>query len=159
MSKDKLTICNRCGGNACYEQHIPNPDQNSNNKEVTTWLCFTCGFTTSTLMEKGSKVVKDLRETSPELYKDLLYIDQDNRVWSPSTLTLPGKGMVFIDGSNKDNWVWKAVKAIKITDEDRKQKQYPPDQEYKMDMVNAQTFGQREYMDALEAIQFFAVDL
>ena len=56
---DKLIECNRCGGNACYEQEI--------NEQVTTWLCWGCGFKTSTLMTEGSEVVTQAVETSPEL--------------------------------------------------------------------------------------------
>jgi len=145
--KDQLVECKRCGGNACYEQHI---DENT-----TTWLCMGCGFTTSTMMLEESKLVADLMETSPELYKDLLFKDSDNRMWAPSTITLPGKGMVFIDGNNKENWKWKAVKAVPITEEDRKLKDYPKDQTHKMDMTNAKEFGQREFMDALEVIGFY----
>ena len=147
--KDQLVECNRCGGNACYEQHI---DENT-----TTWLCMGCGFTTSTLMEQGSKVVQDLTETSPELYKDLLFQDKDNRIWAPSTITLPGKGMVFIDGTSKEDWKWSAVKAVEITEEDRKVKQYPEDQTHKMDMVNVKHFNQRDFMDALEVIGFYDI--
>ena len=44
MGTDKLVVCARCGGNACYEQQI--------NSEITTWLDWGCGFTTSTLMAK-----------------------------------------------------------------------------------------------------------
>lgn len=145
--KDQLVECKRCKGNACYEQHIDDT--------TTTWLCMGCGFTTSTLMNEGGKVVADLLETSPELYKDLLYVDEDNRVWAPSTITLPGKGMVFIDGNNKDNWKWKAVRAVEITEEDRKLKDYPKDQTVKMDMQNSKEFGQKEFMDALEVIGFY----
>lgn len=145
--KDQLVECKRCGGNACYEQHI---DENT-----TTWLCMGCGFTTSTMMLEDSKLVADLMETSPELYKDLLYKDSDNRVWAPSTITLPGKGMVFLDGNNKDNWKWAAVRAVEITDEDRKLKQYPEGQTHKMDMPNVKHFGQRDFMDALEVIGFY----
>lgn len=147
--QDQLVECKRCGGNACYEQHI---DENT-----TTWLCMGCGFTTSTMMLEGGKLVADLMETSPELYRDLLFKDSDNRIWAPSTLTLPGKGMVFVDGNNKENWRWKAVQAVEITEEDRKLKEYPKDQTHKMDMQNAKVFGQREYMDALEVIGFYDI--
>lgn len=145
--KDQLVDCKRCGGNACYEQHI--------DKNTTTWLCMGCGFTTSTVMNEGGKVVKDLLETSPELYKDLLFTDSDKKVWAPSTITLPGKGMVFLDGTSKDDWQWSAVKAIKITDEERKVKNFPKDQEYKMDMQGAKKFSEKDFMDALEIIGFY----
>jgi hypothetical protein len=147
--EDKLITCNRCDGNACYQQHI---DANT-----TTWLCLGCGFTTSTLMKEESKLAEDLKATSPELYKDLLFVDENKNVWVPSTITLPGKGMVFVDGNNKSNWVWSAVKAIPITEEDRKLKQYPEDQEFKMDMANAKQYNKKDFMDAIEDIGFFAV--
>lgn len=146
---DKLTDCKRCGGNACYEQHIDD--------KTTTWLCMGCGFTTSTLMVEDGKLIKDLLETSPELYKDLLFVDPEKQVWAPATITLPGKGMVFLDGVSKQDWRWAAVKAVEITEEDRKVKQFPADQVYKMDMQNIKYFGQKEFMDALEVIGFYEI--
>lgn len=141
---DNLVTCKRCGGNACYEQHI---DENTQ-----TWLCMGCGFTTSTVMKEGSKVVKDAIESAPELYKDLKFVADDNYVWLPATITLPGKGMVFIDGTNSKEWAWASVKAVELTEEDRKKF---PDQSHKMDMSNVKHFGQKDFMDALENIGFF----
>lgn len=147
MNKDQLVECKRCSSDACYEQHI--------NENTVTWLCMGCGFTTSTLMKEGGKVVKELLETQPELYKELLFTDEDKQVWAPSTITLPGKGMVFLDGTSSKDWKWAAVRAIEITEEDRKLKQFPKEQIYKMDMQGIKHFGQREYMDALEVIGFY----
>ena len=149
---EKLVDCKRCGGNACYEQ-VLTPDEIK--ETVTTWLCMGCGFTTSTLMTKGSKLVSDAIETSPELYKDLMFEDTSDKVWLPSTLTLPGKGMVFIDGVDKQKWKWAAVKAIEIIQEEKSK--YPEGQTHKMDMQNIKHFDQKEFMDALETIGFFQV--
>lgn len=144
---DKLTECKKCGGNACYEQTV--------DESTKTWLCMGCGFTTSTQLSEGSELHTSTIETSPELYKDLMHTDSDKFVWVPSTITLPGKGMVFIDGSSVEDWKWSAVKAIPITEEDRKAKQYPDGQTVKMDMLNASKFDQKQFMDALEVIGFF----
>lgn len=144
---DNLVICRRCGGNACYEQKI--------NEEVTTSLCMGCGFTSSTLLKEGSEQIQTALETSPELYKDLMYKDKDGFIWLPSTITLPEKGMVFIDGKSKNDWGWAAVKAIEITEEDRKLKKFPPEQKYRMDVKNSKLFNQKEFMDALEVIGFY----
>ena len=143
---DKLIECKRCGGNACYEQKI---DENT-----TTWMCMGCGFTTSTLMVKDGEVVNNAIETSPELYKDLMFEDTDKRVWLPATITLPGKGMVFIDGTDKKDWQWAAVKAIPLQEGDKK---VSKDQTHKMDMKNVKHFKQKDFMDALETIGFFSV--
>lgn len=145
---DKLVDCKRCKGNACYEQSV---DEN-----VTTWLCMGCGFTTSTQLSEGSELHTNTLETSPELYKDLSYIDDSKKVWVPSTITLPEKGMVFIDGTSKSDWQWSAVRAVPITEEDRKLRDYPEGQTIRMDMKNAQKFEQKGFMDALEVIGFFS---
>lgn len=148
---DKLTECKRCGGNACYEQKIDD--------KLSTWLCMGCGFTSSSQLYKDSSLVKSTLETSPELYKDLMFLDPDSKVWFPATITLPGKGMVFIDGTSKTDWKWSAVKAIEITDEDRKLKNYPDNQTHRMDMPNASKFNQKDFMEALEVIGFFNTDM
>ena len=147
--KDQLVDCKRCGGNACYEQHI--------NENTTTWLCMGCGFTTSTLMTDGSTTTATALETLPELHKVLMYVDENKNVWLPATITLPGKGMVFLDGNNKENWTWTAVNAIPITEEDRKVKSYPKDQTVKMDMANGKTYSKNDFMDALEQIGFYDI--
>lgn len=143
---DKLVDCKRCGGNACYEQNI---DEN-----ITTWMCMGCGFTTSTLMSKDGEVVKNAVETSPELYKDIMFEDSDKRVWLPATITLPAKGMVFVDGVNKKDWKWAAVNAVPLQEGDKKVSEA---QTHKMDMKNVKHFNQKDFMDALETIGFFAV--
>ena len=114
---DKLVECKKCGGNACYEQVIDNV--------VTTWLCMGCGFTTSTQLTEGSDLHKSTMETSPELYRDISVTDSTGKVWVPSTITIPGKGMTFIDGTGPEKWEWSAVRAVAITEEDRKVKNYP----------------------------------
>ena len=142
---DKLVDCKRCGSNACYEQQV--------DEQVRTWLCMGCGFTTSTLLLEGSAPIKQVLENSPELYKDLLHKDTDGHIWMPATVTLPAKGMVFIDGSTKEDWKWTAVNAVEIPTEE--QGKYPKGQTHKMDMKGAKHFSQREFMDALEVIGFY----
>lgn len=143
---DKLVECKKCGGNACYEQNV--------GEDITTWMCMGCGFTTSTLMTKDGEVVKNAIETSPELYKDLMFEDNDKRVWLPATITLPEKGMVFIDGASKQEWKWAAVKAIPLQEGDKKVSE---GQTHKMDMKNVKHFKQKDFMDALENIGFYSV--
>ena len=138
------------GSNACYEQTFE-----QDGKEIKTWLCFGSGYTTSTLMTTGSTAVTNLLETSPELYKDLMYTDDINRVWFPATMTLPEKGMVFVDGSSKDNWQWAAVKAIPLTEEEITSGRFPKGNKYKMNIKESKRFGKEDFMDALEVIGFY----
>ena len=149
IDKDSL-VEGPFGSNACYERTFE-----QDGKEITTWLCFGSGYTTSTLMTKGSEVVAAALETSPELYKDLMHEGKDNRVWIPATITLPGKGMVFVDGTSKKDWKWSAVKSISLTEEEINSKRYPEGQTLKMDMANAVKYEQKDFMDALEVIGFY----
>lgn len=143
---EQLTECKRCGGNACVEQQV--------NDQVKTSLCMGCGFTTSTLMTEGSDVVRTALETSPELYKDLMFTDDVKNVWMPATITLPNKGMVFVDGTDTSNWSWAAVKAVPLQEGDKK---LAKEQTHKMDMQNVKHFEKRDFMDALEHVGFFRV--
>ena len=153
INKDQL-VEGPFGSNACYEQVITDGNDNTT---ITTWLCFGSGFSSSTLMTEGSKTVADLLETAPELHKDLIHIDDKKRVWAPATITIPEKGMVFVDGTSKEDWKWSAVKAIEITEEERKEKNFPEGQTHKMDMPNAKLYGKKDFMDALEHIGFYNV--
>ena len=155
MDKDKL-VDGPFGSNACYERTIV--DGNTN-ETITTWLCFGSGYSSSTLMDKDSPAVKNAIESSPELYKDLMHEDRNGRVWLPATITLPGKGMVFIDGTSKDKWSWTAVDSIQLTEEDRKTGKYPEDQTVRMDMKQKRIYAKTDFMDALESIGFFNLPL
>lgn len=134
MSKDKLTICARCGSDACYEQNM--------GADYTIYLCYGCGFTTNTLMHSESKFLEEQIEVLPELYKDLMYTDDKGLNWMPSATNNPEKGMVYANGRNAQEWKWTAIKV-----EDGKTK--------KMDMKNAKHFDERDYMDALDYIGMF----
>lgn len=149
LEKDQL-VEGPFGSNACYEQTFQ-----QDGKEIKTWLCFGSGFTTSTLMTEGSKQVEDLLATSPELYKDLMHTDKEGRVWFPATITLPEKGMVFLDGSDKTNWRWAAVLAIPLTEEEKTSGRFPEGQSFKMNIKESKKFEQKDFMDALEVIGFY----
>jgi hypothetical protein len=146
---EQMTTCPHCGGNACYEQQV--------NEEVTTHFCFGCGFTTSTLMTDKSELVIKTLETSPELYKDLMFIDENKKVWFPATITLPGRGMVFLDGTSKKTWGWAAATAVEILEEEKHK--FPKEQTHKMDMKNIHYFQKEDFMEALDHIKFFDVEV
>ena len=145
------------GSNACYEQVLEQDGQ-----QVTTWMCFGSGFTSSTLMTEGSPALEAALSTSPELYKALMHKDPKGRVWLPATITLPDMGMVFVDRTTKEDWKWAAVNSIPLTKEDRKQEvngkpKYPKGVNTKADMANIKHFEQTDFMDALEVIGFYTL--
>ena len=137
--------------NACYVTKI--------NDEITSYLDFGSGFTTTTLMKEDSEQVANAIETSPELFKDIRKKDSEGRVWFPATITVPNSGMVFADGTSKKDWGWSAVKSIPLSEEEIKSGRFPAGQTTKMDMNNVKKFPRdKGFIDALEEIGFFGID-
>lgn len=137
--------------NACYVTKI--------NDEITSYLDFGSGFTTTTLMKEDSEQVANAIESSPELFRDIRKKDSEGRVWFPATITVPNSGMVFADGTSKKDWGWSAVKSIPLSEEEIKSGRFPAGQTAKMDMNNAKKFPRdKGFIDALEEIGFFGID-
>lgn len=138
---DNLTICDRCGSDACYVQEVT--------PEITNHFCYGCGFQSNTLMTEGSEFMNQQMETLPELYKELLYKDKTGKLWMPSWINDSQKGMIFAYGVTAKDWRWAAVKAVKRTKEDKK-KNPNLKTEYKMDMTNQVFFNERDFIEALD---------
>ena len=147
--KDNLTICPRCGSDACYVQEV--------NHEIKNYMCYGCGFITNSLMKKGEEFFESQMETLPELYKELMGEDEDTGlIWMPNTINLPNKGMVFADGKNGSNWAWAAVKAIPMPKEEQEKfKAKGKNFKFKMDMENIKHYPEGDFMEALEYIGVF----
>jgi hypothetical protein len=147
--KDNLTICPRCGSDACYVQEV--------NHEIKNYMCYGCGFITNSLMKKGEEFFESQMETLPELYKELMGEDEDTGlIWMPNTINLPNKGMVFADGKNGSNWAWAAVKAIPMPEEEQEKfKAKGKNFKFKMDMENMKHYPEGDFMEALEYIGVF----
>lgn len=151
MLKDKLIPCPRCGSDVCYEQEL-SPD-------YKMYQCYGCGFTTNTLMHTDSQFLEEQLEVLPELYKDLVFVDENEYHWMPLAINLPNQGMVYADGTNTENWKWSAVKAVKINEEEKEKYPIPNKEgeyyEYKMDIKSLSKFAERDFMDALDYIGMF----
>lgn len=143
--KDKLVICRKCGGNACYESKV---------EDIISWSCMGCGFSSHTLLSEGSDYQQQHESTLPQLYLDLKFIDIENRAWYPITLNFPENGILFANGSSIQDWRWTAMLAIKIKDEEKSKFKKPGTiDEYfthKMDATTVKHFGANDFMDGAE---------
>ena len=74
----------------------------------------------------------------------------------PSAVNLPQQGMVFANGNNASNWMWSAVKAIPVSEEEKTKYPIPGKKgefyEFRMDMSTIAHFPERDYMEALSYI-------
>jgi len=145
MSKDNLTTCARCGSDACYETDL--------GADYKISMCYGCGFTTNTLMTQDSQFLEEQLEVLPELYKDLVYKDEKDQYWMPSTINNPEQGMIFIDGTSIDDWMWAASPAIEIPEDEKDR--FPEGSTHKMDMKNIKRFKERDFIEALDYIGIF----
>jgi transcription elongation factor Elf1 len=154
LSMDKLIDCPCCNSNACYESQFKTQEG-----DITTWLCMTCGMTTNTSMEDGSEILEESFELTAEIIKDNKQV-HDNLVWLLTVITMPDKGMIFPEPIKDNNdWKWTVVKAIPIIEEEKEKFPNPnqPGEFYKtkMDMKNLKRFGKLEFMDAAEELGMF----
>jgi hypothetical protein len=118
-------------------------------EEFNSYMCFNCGFMSSTYYTVDNG---DMIEGSSKLVEDLKFFDKKREIyWYPSVLNMGPKGVIFPEGSIEE-WVWKYAKVVEIPE--KEQKQYPildKDEEFykeKLDVENAETFGQYEFLDA-----------
>jgi len=72
----------------------------------------------------------------------------------PTTINLPQQGIVFYNGTNKENAKWAAAKAVKVLDEEKEK--YPikgkPGEfyEWRIDMSTLKGFETKEFAEALD---------
>jgi hypothetical protein len=143
---DNLTTCSHCGSDACYVTE--------NSPTIKTYSCFGCGFTTNTLMKEGEEFYTQQVETLPELYKDVMFKDGEDKYWFPTTINVPQQGMVFYNGTNKENAKWAAVKAVPVLEEEKEKYKNKKGESYshRMDMTTMKGFEMKEFMEALSYI-------
>jgi len=145
---DNLINCSRCGSDACYVEEV--------NQDIKTYFCYGCGFQTNSLLKIGENFYEEQVGILPELYKDLMIEDEEGKIWMPTTINLPQQGMIFANGPSSNEWVWAAVKAVPVTEEEKEKYPIPGKEgqyyEYRMDMTTIKNFTERDFIEALSYI-------
>ena len=150
----KIT-CPHCGSHECFNQMEGLPDTSV----VESYMCMECGYTSTTLNKEGSEVVARYEESTAELIKALRWVDPaTNLVWYPIVLNFPSFGIIFPDGTDENNWMWKAAPAVDITDEEKGKYPIPgqPGQYYerRIDMKQGQDFAPADFYTACKFLGF-----
>ena len=151
---DNLIICDRCGSDACYVQEV--------NEKIKNYQCYGCGFITNSLLVKDSQFFNEQMELLPNLYKELMGEAEDGKIWMPSTINMPGKGMIFANGKDSLNWKWAAVLAVPVKEEEKEKYPIPNKEgeyyEWRMDMTTIKEFNEKDYIEALDYIGIFTAE-
>ena len=115
----------------------------------SSYLCFNCGFMSDSRYEIGSLKLIDNLKNSPKLVRESKFEDKDrNIVWFPSIINMGKLGIIFPEG-DYENYVWKYAKLVDIPEEE--QSKYD-NYSQRLDVENAQTFDQDDFMKACKAM-------
>lgn len=148
--KEELKKCQKC---QAEESCLINPINEFHN----SYTCLSCGFATSDLMVEGEFDFEGFEEELPELYKDIKYIDEKGRVWYPNIVNQLEKGVVFVNGTSKDDWQWASIKSVQLSKEDKKNPRFKG-QTHKSDPTTLTAFGQEGYFEACDSLGLFDVE-
>ena len=115
----------------------------------SSYLCFKCGYMSDSRYEVGSIKLTENLKNSPKLVQDIKFEDKERGiVWFPSVINMGKLGMIFPEGTS-DSYYWKYAKVIDIPKEE--QPLYD-NHTQRLDVENAQTFSQYEFVKACESM-------
>ena len=138
---EKVITCPVCFDvNKCFEDI---------QETVSSYLCFKCGFMSDSRYEIGSLQLIENLKKSPKLVRETKIEDKERGiVWFPSVINMGKLGMIFPEGTS-DSYYWKYAKVIDIPKEE--QPLYD-NHTQRLDVENAQTFSQYEFVKACESM-------
>ena len=120
-------------------------------EKFKSYMCFNCGFMSNSHYTEGNL---DKVENTSQLVNDLKFFDEERKIyWYPSIVNMGPKGIIFPEGDIK-SWVWKYAEVVEVEENEK----YPiPGEEgefyeSKLDVENAEIFGQYKFLDACVAM-------
>lgn len=142
---DELTICPKCGSDGCYKTQI--------NETAYSYFDWGCGYYTNDLMKVGEFDFDSFEESLPELYKDVKWIDSENRVWYPAAINIPSLGTLFLNGKQKEEVSWCVIKVVPLTKKEKKEPRFKG-LKYKSDPSTFKNFG-NDFIEAADYLGIF----
>jgi hypothetical protein len=138
---EKVIDCPVCYDvNNCFEEVQEN---------FSSYLCFSCGFMSDSRYETGNLQLIENLKKSPQLVRDSQFEDRHrNIVWFPSVINMGKLGMIYPEGK-VDDYNWKYAKVVDIPEAERVNYN---NHSQKLDVENAETFEQQDFMGACKAM-------
>ena len=146
--------CPVCKSKNCFE---------SIDKDVTCYLCLSCGYTSNSLLKQDSDTLEEVMITTPQLVKDLQVYDFTREIyWLPTVINMGDRGIIYPEGTT-DSWKWRYAKVVDVPEASQKDFPIPgADGEYyttMLDVENAEEFKNTEFLKACEAMGITKLDL
>ena len=138
---EKVIVCPKCfDTDRCFEEI---------QETYSSYLCFNCGYMSDSRYKIDDLNLIEKLKNSPKLVQDTQFEDKERGiVWFLSVINMGELGMIFPEGTPEE-YVWKYAKVIEIPEEERaKYNNY----DRRLDVDNAETFSQNEFMKACEAM-------
>ena len=142
MAEKKITCPNCFNSERCFED-----TQELDGKEFKSYMCFNCGFTSNSSYKWDSPELKKAQLGSSQLMNDISFYDEERELmWFPSVLNMGKLGVIYPDGV-QNNWNYKLAEVRKLTELEKKDEKYDGHDSI-LDVENAKTYGQYEFLDA-----------
>ena len=142
MAEKKITCPNCFNGERCFEY-----TQEQDGKTFSSYMCFNCGFTSNSAYKWDSPELKKAQLGSSQLMNDISFYDEERELmWFPSVLNMGKLGVIYPDGV-QNNWNYKLAEVRKLTELEKKDEKYDGHDSI-LDVENAKTYGQYEFLDA-----------
>ena len=118
-------------------------------KPFESYICFQCGMTSNSYLAFDSDKLEEYTKSHSKLMNDLKIFDKERDiVWFPSVINMGEKGIIYPEGDSV-NWHWYYAKVVDIPEEDRDEYD---GHEKRLDVENAEKFGQFEFMEACKSM-------
>ena len=138
-TKAECPVCKDLHNNCFVEQ------TEIEGKPFESYMCFQCGMTSNSYLAFDSDKLEEYTKNNSALMNDLKIMDElRDIVWFPSVINMGDKGIIYPEGVVND-WYWYYAKVIEIPEKEREQYE---GHERRLDVDNAEKFGQFEFMEA-----------
>ena len=118
--------------------------------DFKSYLCFNCGYMSDTRYEVDSVNIIENLKRSPKLVQDLQFKDSKrNIVWFPAVINMGEKGLIFPEGTNEDDYVWKYAQVVEVPEEEREKYD---NYDRRLDIENAESFGKHGFLQACKTM-------
>ena len=142
---EKVIECPYCNDkDRCFEDV-----QDQDEKKFSSFMCFNCGFTSNSAYTWDSPELKQAQTGATQLMNDVALFDESrNIMWFPSVLNMGKLGVIYPEGTENE-WVYKLAQVRPLTELEKKDPKYEGHDQI-LDVENAETFGQYEFLEACQ---------
>ena len=136
---ERVITCPVCfDTNHCFEEV---------QETFSSYLCFNCGFMSDSRYKIGSTMLEENLKKSTKLVRESSFEDKERNItWFPSVVNMGKLGIIYPEGDTS-NYVWRYARVVDIPEEER---HLYENHTQRLDVDNAETFGQYEFIKACE---------